>query len=60
MSNPADWQAMRVKCPHGGKMFRAVRVAWEGSAPTFRGTCECCELDQTVALQPLTGESAPS
>lgn len=54
MSDVKDWQAMQVKCPTGGKMFRVERVAWEGSAPTFRGTCGCCQLDQTVTMKPLS------
>lgn len=50
MSNPSDWQAMQVKCPQGGKMFRVERVAWEGIAPTFRGRCGCCNRDQQVTM----------
>lgn len=57
MSNPANWQAMKVKCPHGGQMFRVERVAWEGSAPTFRGTCGCCNRDQQVTMQPVQESS---
>jgi hypothetical protein len=57
VSNPANWQAMKVKCPHGGQMFRVERVAWEGSAPTFRGTCGCCNRDQQVTMQPVQESS---
>lgn len=58
MSGIKDWQAMQVKCPHGGQMFRVNRVAWEGDDPTFRGTCDCCNADRRVVFKRQTGASA--